>query len=80
MKQIILEKTDLESCINEAQRERVVIVRNGNPIALIVGIEGLDPEQLALGSDKQFWELITWRRKQKSISRGKLERKLNGRT
>ena len=80
MKQIILEKTDLESCINEAQRERVVIVRNGKPIALIVGIEGLDPEQLALGSNEQFWELITRRRKQKSLSRDKLERKLNGPT
>jgi antitoxin (DNA-binding transcriptional repressor) of toxin-antitoxin stability system len=53
MKQIVLEMTDLESCINEAQRERVVIVRNGKPIALIVGIEGLDPEQLALGSPWQ---------------------------
>jgi antitoxin (DNA-binding transcriptional repressor) of toxin-antitoxin stability system len=78
MKQVVLEKTDLESCISQAQQERVVIVRNGKPIALIVGIEGMDPEQLELGSNKKFWELITRRRKQKGISRGKLEKKLNG--
>jgi antitoxin (DNA-binding transcriptional repressor) of toxin-antitoxin stability system len=78
MKQIVLEKTDLESCISQAQQERVVIVRNGKPIALIVGIEGMDQEQLALGSDETFWELITRRRKQKGVSRGKLEKKLNG--
>lgn len=79
MKQIALGKTDLESCISQAQQERVVIVRNGKPVALIVGLEGMDPEQLELGSSEKFWELITKRRKQKGISRGKLEKKLNGR-
>jgi len=78
MKQIVLGKTDLESCISQAQQERVVIVRNGKPVALIVGVEGMDPEQLELGSNEEFWELITKRRKQKGISRGKLEKKLNG--
>jgi antitoxin (DNA-binding transcriptional repressor) of toxin-antitoxin stability system len=79
MKQMVLEKTDLESCINQAQRERVVIVRNGKPIALIVGIEGMDPEQLELGSNEKFWELITTRREQRGISRASLEKKLNSR-
>ena len=78
MRQIVLGKTDLESCISQAQQERVVIVRNGKPVALIVGIEGMDPEQLELGSNEKFWELITKRRKQKGISRSKLEKKLNG--
>lgn len=59
-------------------KERVVIVRNGKPIALIVGIGGMDQERLALLSDETFWELTTRRRKQKGISRGKLEKKLNG--
>jgi len=38
MKQMVLEKADLESCVNQAQRERVLIVRAGRPIALIVGV------------------------------------------
>jgi hypothetical protein len=40
--------------------------------------EGLDREQLALGSDDRFWKLITQRRKQKTISRAELERRLRG--
>ena len=77
MKQIVLEKADLESCISQAQEERVVIMRGGRPVALIVGVEGMDPEQLELRSSAKFWRLIARRRKQKGISRAKLEKKLN---
>ena len=80
MKQIVLEKADLESCISQAQQGRVVIVRDGRPVALVVGVEGMDPEQLELGSSDKFWTLIARRRKQKEISRAQLEKKLNGRT
>ena len=76
MKQVLLDKADLESCINQAQRERVVIVREGKPVALIVGVHGMDPDQLELGSSDKFWNLIQRRRRQKSISRDKLEAKL----
>ena len=77
MKQIVLEKADLASCISQAQQERVVIVRGGRPVALIVGVEGMDPEQLELGSSDKFWQLVARRRKQKGISRAQLEKKLN---
>ena len=80
MKQIVLEKADLESCISQAQQGRVIIVRDGRPVALVVGVEGMDPEQLELGSSDKFWKLIARRRKQKEISRAQLEKKLNGRT
>ena len=78
MKEIVLEKADLELCISQAQRERVVIMRRGRPAALIVGVQGMDPEQVDLGSSDKFWKLIAKRRKQKGISRAKLEKKLNG--
>jgi len=78
MRQIVLEKADLESCVSQAQQERVVIVRKGKPVALIVGVEGMDPGQLELGSSANFWKLIERRRKQTAISRAKLEKKLNG--
>ena len=41
-------------------------------------VEGMDPEQLELGSSDKFCKLISRRRKQKGISRGNLEKKLNG--
>ena len=78
MKQVLLEKADLESCITQAQRERIVVMRKGKPVALIVGVEGMDAEQLALGSSAKFWKLMEARRKQRGISRAKLEEKLKG--
>ena len=79
MKQIVLEKADLESCVIQAQQERLLLVRNGRPVALIVGVEGMDREQLELGSSDKFWKLIANRRKQKRITRVQLEKRLNSR-
>ena len=72
-----LEQATLDKCLDEAQHERVVITRNGKPIALIVNIEGLDEEQLELGSSNTFWELITERRSQPTISRAQLEQTID---
>ena len=80
MKRIVLEKADLESCVMQAQQERLLLVRNGRPVALVVGVEGMDPEQLELGSSDKFWKLIANRRKQKRITRAQLEKRLNSRT
>lgn len=77
MKQIVLEKVDLKSCVSQAQQERILILREGRPVALIIGVEGMDPEQLELGSSDKFWKLIAKRRRQKRISRANLDRKLN---
>ncbi len=73
MKVIGLKETNLDSCVKDAQRERVVLTRNGKPVALVVGVKGLDPEQLDLGSDPEFWRLITHRRGQPTITRQQLE-------
>ena len=75
MKTVGLEHTTLESCIKDARRERVVVTRKGKPVALVVGVEGLDEEQLQLGSSDKFWTLIEARRKQKTINRAELERR-----
>ena len=45
MKVIGLKDTNLDSCVSEAQQQRIVITRNGKPVALVVGVEGLDAEQ-----------------------------------
>jgi antitoxin (DNA-binding transcriptional repressor) of toxin-antitoxin stability system len=79
MKQIVLEEADLESCVSQAQQQRLVITRKGRPVALMVGVERMDPEQLELGSSDKFWKLITKRRSQKPVSRSKLEQTLKHR-
>ncbi len=74
MKTIGLEKTSLDSCIDEAQQERVIVTRKGKPVALIIGI---DEEQLDLGRDDSFWKLIEERRSQDTVGREELQRLIN---
>jgi antitoxin (DNA-binding transcriptional repressor) of toxin-antitoxin stability system len=76
MKTVNLEQAKLDTCIAEAQQERVVVLRDGKPVALIVGVEGMDEEQLRLGSSDKFWKLIAERRQQKILSRLQLEERL----
>jgi len=76
MKVIGLKDTNLDACVNDAQRERVVITRNGKPVAIVVGVEGLDAEQLEFGSDPASWKLIAQRRRQRTMTRSQLEEKI----
>ena len=76
MKTIGLEHATLDACVNDARYERVVLTRKGKPVALVVGVEGLDEEQLQLGSSEKFWKLIETRRKQKTLSRTELEQRI----
>ena len=77
MKVIDIGQTTLEGSVTDAQHERVVLTHKGKPIALIVGVAGMDEEQLQLGSSKKFWTLIERRRAQKTISRADLEQRLD---
>jgi antitoxin (DNA-binding transcriptional repressor) of toxin-antitoxin stability system len=77
MKSVDIENTSLDNCVTCAQGEPLVVTRAGHPVALIVGVEGLDSEQVELGSSGNFWQLITERRKQPTISRAELDRRLS---
>jgi len=76
MIKIDVKRATLASCVDEAQRERIVLTRNGRPVALVVGVAGMDEEQVQLGGSEKFWKLIEERRKQKTLSRARLEQKL----
>jgi antitoxin (DNA-binding transcriptional repressor) of toxin-antitoxin stability system len=75
MKTIGLEHTTLAACVKDARHERVVLTHKGKPVALVVGVKGLDEEQLQLSSSDTFWTLIEARRKQRTISRAELEQR-----
>ena len=77
MKVIGLKETTLDACVSDAQEERVLITRNGKPAALVVGVEGLDAEQLELAGTGPFWELIQERRRQPTYTRAQLEREVH---
>ncbi len=74
MKRVSLELATLDTCVSDAQHDRVVVMRAGRPVALIVGVEGLDEEQIEMGTSDRFWRLIAERRAQRTVSRDELER------
>ena len=76
MKVIALQDAKLDDCVQDAQHERVVLTRNGQPVAVVVGIEGMDEEQLALCRSDEFWQLIRERRQQPTLTRAELEQRL----
>ena len=76
MKTLGMEQVTLDACVREAQHDRVLVTRDGLPVALVLGIEGLDREQLELGSSDEFWKLIAERRGQKTMTRSELEQRV----
>ena len=78
MKTLDMQQATLDACVREAQGERVLITRDGRPVAMVVGLEGLDEDQLQLGASDTFWQLITARRKQHTVTRAELERLAGG--
>lgn len=76
MKVVSLQDTDLAQCLNDAREEEVVITEHGKPLALVVGVKGLDLEQIELGHSDKFWKLVRQWREQATISRAELDRQL----
>jgi len=77
MKTVRMEDATLEVCVADAQQERVILTRNGDPFALLVGVAGMDEEQIRLSASPEFWKLIEDSRRPKIISREELERRLD---
>ena len=77
MKTVDIHETNLNACVVDAQSERIVIMREGNPVALVVGVQGLNEEQAQLGASDEFWKLISERRKEPTLDRSALEKKLD---
>jgi prevent-host-death family protein len=63
-------------CVDDAQRDRVVVTRHGKPAAVLVGVEGDDWDTVVLQIDPTFWKLIRARRKQATISLDQLKARL----
>ena len=80
MKTIGIEQANFDRCLQDAQEERVIITRDGRPIAMIVGLEGSDDESAHEGEANAFWSLIAERRQQPSVDRATLERVIEGRS
>ena len=78
MRTVPSEGTTLDECVRDALEDRVIVTRAGVPVALVIGLEGMDEEQVRLGASDDFWKLIGERRRQATIDRAALEARLAG--
>ena len=77
MKTLEMAETDLSQCVKEASSESVLVVKKGKPVALVSNVQGLDAEQIQLGTNAEFWKLIEDRRRQKTIPWAELKKQLS---
>ena len=61
-------KQQLSGCVVRAQRERVLITKQGRPAALMIGVEGHDLEDVLLMQNPRFWRMLETRRAESSLS------------
>ena len=64
------------SVMDAAQNEQVVITRNGQPIAVVIGVEGADWETVAAETSRSFWKEIARRRTQETTSLAEIRKGL----
>jgi len=59
-------KQSLSMCIEQAQKDRVLITRHGKPAAVLIGVAGQEMDDVILQMDPRFWEMIEERRRKSS--------------
>ena len=69
-------KQRLSGCVVRAQRERVLITKQGRPAALMIGVEGHDLEDVLLMQNPRFWKLIEARRSEPTVPIHEVRRRL----
>lgn len=78
MKRLTLEQLSeqLQDYVRSAQQEQILITQNGKPIALLLGLENIDPEQWNLQLSPEFWQMIRDRRQRPTIPLSLVEAEL----
>jgi len=77
MKTLEMTETDLSQCVKEASSQSVLVLKKGKPVVLVSNVQGLDAEQIQLGTSTEFWKLIEDRRRQKTIPWAELKKQLS---
>ena len=65
MKETTLEllPSAMKQLVRDSQRERVLVTSDGSPVAIIIGIENKNDEDLLLETSSEFWRMIEERRR-----------------
>ena len=67
----------IRKTVEASHADRVVVTRNGKPVALLVGLEGQDWESVIRQTSASFWRLIQRRRKQKTLPLREVRKRLD---
>jgi prevent-host-death family protein len=78
-----MKKTTLESFtsdpghfLEEARSERILVTKNGRPMAVVMGVDEMDEEDIGYATSPEFWRMIEERRRQPTIPLEEVERLL----
>lgn len=66
----------IRESVDAAQKDCVVVTRNGKPAALLIGVEGQDWESVVLQTSARFWKLIDDRRAEETVPIAKMRRRV----
>jgi prevent-host-death family protein len=70
--------SSLHAVLDSAQKERILLTRDGKPSAVVVGIESYDAEDWQLVNSTEFWRMIEQRRREgKSIPMAEARKRLS---
>ena len=69
MKETTLEQfvQDPQAFVAAAQHGRLLITQGGRPLAVVIGVEHKDEEDLGLEASPEFWRMIAQRRRRPTI-------------
>jgi prevent-host-death family protein len=56
-------QAQLSGLVAQSQKERIVLTRHGQPIAVLTGVAGKDLEAVLLAQDPEFRKLVEERRR-----------------
>jgi prevent-host-death family protein len=80
MKEVTLERfaDEVGETLEAAQQDRILVTRNGQPLAVIIGIADRDEEHLQLATSTEFWRMIEERRRRPTVPFDEVKAKLFG--
>jgi antitoxin (DNA-binding transcriptional repressor) of toxin-antitoxin stability system len=67
---------DVQGLMEAVQNEHIVVTRDGKPLALVVGLENKDDEDLRLEMSPAFWEMIAASRLEPTVPLEEVEAEL----
>jgi len=69
MRTVAIDKPEgeLKSLLDASRRGRVLVKRNGKPLAVLIDVRDKDEEQIQLENDPEFWRMIQERRREPTV-------------